>query len=187
MNDKTNKGQIWNKASIDGLILSAVAVGANLLMFATGKIPAGSSTATLLLSLAVPVLWAGKTIGSYYLLKHLISKAMDKSPQIKSAFSYGIKVTLFSSLVCAAYTAFNLLVLAPQSVSQTIETVIQMGQGALDSNSLAMLESFKDYIPLYSTVMMFITSYLVGIIFSAIIQNTIFKKTGPFTETSDNN
>lgn len=182
MNTNLTKQQAWNRAAKDGAVLASITIGASVISIVIDKITAGStSTITAALMMAASMLlWVAKTGGSYLLLKRQLAAFGNAAGNPGKLFGYGVKVTLFSSILCSAFVAVNLLYISADTMSAAWDTVMKMYSGQMDSNSIEMLESIKEYMPVYSTVGQFIWMYLIGIIFSAIISSS-GRRNMPFT------
>lgn len=184
MNMDLTKQQVWNSAAKDGAVLASITIGAGLINLLTGKIfQDGAVVVTMVISMAV---WAARLIGSYTVLRNRIRRFGQKSAQPERSFGYGVKVTLLSSILCAAFVAIDLLYLSSGTLSSTWDQMMQLYGSKMDSNSMKMLESMKEYLPLYSTISQFVWMFLIGIIFSATISSAE-KKAALFRKTEDSN
>lgn len=185
MSTEITKAQQWSLAAKEGAILASISIGANIITLLAGKISEPSVFLSLVMTIVTFAVLVAKIAGSYLLLKKQMTRFGSETGL--GMFGYGLKVTLFSSILCAAFTAINLLYLSADTVSQAMDSVMQMYSSMLDSNSMEMLDRLEEYMPLYSTVSQFIWCYIVGIVFSRIIDGTQRAKSNPFGNSSTDN
>lgn len=180
MKEVTTKQQIWNSAAKDGAILACITIGAGLINILMNKITGNSTSpgTTMIAATVSMLLWIIKTVGSFLLLKRQVTVFSNANGDPGKRFGYGVKVALFSSILCAVFVAVDLLYISADTLSGTWDMVMQMYSGQLDSNSTRMLENIKEYIPVYSTIGQFIWMFIIGIVFSAIISS--MRKSTPF-------
>lgn len=184
MSTEITKSQQWSLAAKDGAILASISIGANIITLLSGKIAEPSVMLSLAMTILTFAVLVAKIAGSYLLLKKQLTAFGSQTGL--GMFGYGLKVTLFSSILCAAFTAINLLYLSADSISQAMDSVMQMYSNMLDSNSLEMLDRLEEYMPLYSTISQFIWCYLLGIVFSRIIDGSRKDRSNPFGNSINN-
>ena len=170
----------WNSAAIAGLIMAAVTIAAELVSALCGKVP--GMAGGLLAFLA----WALKLVACAITFRYLLKRfhaSFDgvEYPQLQR---YGLKLALFSSLLVAAYSLVNILVIDPDSIQAVLDNVRQSYSSMLDSNSEAALEKLLPRMPVYIGAVTVVYCFLWGWLFSSIFSRSI-APSDPFADEND--
>lgn len=173
VNQNTMQTNKWSQAATNGVLLALITIIITLILtvFKPG-------TAINL------ILWAVKLIASIWLLYYFVKEyAKDKETfSYKEGFVFGIMVSFFSSLVCAAYMFMHYAVIFPESVAEQMETAMQMMQSS-NSEMYDAFEKVQGILPQLVFIFSLIYYTIIGVIASSIIANST-KKTDLFTETN---
>lgn len=170
----------WNSAAIAGLIMAAVTIVAELIGSLCTKLP---DFAANLLSFFV---WAGKLVLCAFTFKALLKRFHDSYEGVDyfALRRYGLKLALFSSLLVAAYSLANLLLIHPDSINDTIQTMRESYSSMLDSNSEAALEKMLPKLPAYIGFVTVGYCFLWGWIYTGIFSKSIAPY-DPFADIQD--
>ena len=152
----------WASAARDGLFLALVTIVIQCLSIFIPEMPG-------FLSL---ILWLVKTGGSIYLLVRFV-KAFKTVQTDASAFSYGFRVCLFSSLIIAAFTFVQMQYIQPEVVSTAFEQAIAQMGSQLDSESIDQLHRISDNPGRIMSIVTFIWDMLLGLLASGIISSAL--------------
>jgi hypothetical protein len=172
MEPKTTSISNWSEAARDGLFLSLITV----VLISFNALVDNAALKMLI--------WLVKFVGSVWLLHFFMKKFMKVEPS-SSVFKQGVRICLFSSLICAVYIFFMYTFLFPELVTETFEAFYSAPEFAsLPSNVTDMLLKIEDNFAKYSCISTFIWNFILGVIISAIIARAITPKT---IFTDDNN
>ncbi len=165
MAHRTKSISNWSEAARDGLLLALVRV----VLISFNALFDNAALKFLF--------WLVKFVGSVWLL-HLFMKKFLKSEPKSSVFRQGVKICLFSSIICAAYTFFMYSFLFPEMVSETFEAFYSAPEFAsLPDNVTDLMLKLEDNFAKYSCISTFFWNFILGVIFSAIIGRKITPKT----------
>ena len=148
----------WAGAARDALFLALVTIIVTLVASLIGEAP----------SLVGIILWIIKFGGSIYLLRTFINRCRAVNPEY-GGFSYGWKVCLFSSLICAVFTFVLYQYITPGTVEDAMEEVISQMGSQLPRESADMLLGMADNFPRYAAIGVFFWDFLIGLAASAIL------------------
>ncbi len=172
MAHKTTGISNWSEAARDGLFLALVTV----VLISFNALVENAALKFLF--------WLVKFVGSVWLLYFFMRKFRKVEPD-SSVFKQGVRICLFSSLICAVYIFFMYTFLFPEMVSEMFEAFYSAPEFAsLSSNVTDMLLKIEDNFAKYSCISTFIWNFILGVIISAIIARSITRKT---IFTDDNN
>ncbi len=159
----------WREAARDGLLLALVTV----VLISFNALVENAALKMLI--------WLVKFVGSVWLLHFFMKKFMKGEPR-NYVFRQGVRITLFSSIICAAYTFFMYSVLFPEMITEIFEAFYSAPEFAsLPDNMTDMMLKLEDNFARYSCIATFFWNFILGIIISAIIARSIVPKT-IFTE-----
>ena len=172
-----NQG-IWTDAARDAVFLAMITVLAQALGVLL-KAPAFG----LLLNLI-------KLVGSMWLLLRFM-KRYAASGRSCSVMGYGLRVCLFSSVICAiwAFTMYELLF--PELVTEAFEQIPTMLEGMqLPPEAEDMLNMMEDNFARYAFIAVLLWDLFCGLIFSAILsgpamQSALFSGSQDNTDEED--
>ena len=150
----------YQAAMINGAILALITIGYTLI----GQLIGNSS-----MFISIP-LWILKFAGIVALLIYFIKQDAAKYEfySYGAGFRTGLLISLFSTIVCAAFTVLYYTVISPDAIATTISSVEQ----ALASNPdvLEQLEDVNMYSIMKTVMFIFMPIYyfIWGLILSAI-------------------
>lgn len=151
----------WTSAARDGVFLALVTV-----ISQTINVWFPSPVVGMLL-------WAVKFGGSIWLLSRFM-KRFAASGAGGSVTGYGIRVCLFSSIICAAWTFAMYGYLFPDLVTKAFEQIPAMLEGAqLPDEAQDMLLNLEDNFAQYSFTATLIWDIICGLIFSVVLSGPI--------------
>ena len=170
MKENLTNGTAWNEAAKAGLLFGAISaayVGISELLTLIGS--------PVLQGFLKTVFWAGKLGLCIWLMVFLMKKFAGKYSGVTNGdtFRFGARTALLSALiVAAAYTV--ILIFTPQeTLDQTFDTITAQMAGKLDSNSLQMMDSIKENMPLLTFFSQLIYCFTFGLILSLIVSRSI--------------
>jgi hypothetical protein len=93
----------------------------------------------------------------------------------------GLYGALFSALIVAAYSFANLEFINPDFVKEQMNAVYEVYGSLMDSNTMQVMETFENKLPIYSFFSNLIYCFLYGTVLSAILSKNIPSR-DPFAE-----
>ncbi|MBR5385415.1 MAG: hypothetical protein IK143_06080 [Bacteroidales bacterium] len=166
MKDNITGTLIWNLSMKSGLAFALLSVSCMLIKNLTGAILDGGMAVSLIRF----VLWAIEFGGCIYLMDRFMQNLTTDFEGVTRShtFAYGRRIALFSSILVAGagaiYTALNQDLLIAE-----YDKAMAAYASMMDSNTLAIIEDFRNNLPVITLISTFIYCYLYGIILSAII------------------
>jgi hypothetical protein len=155
----------WSEAARDGLFLALVTV----VLISFNALFENAALKFLF--------WLVKFVGSIWLLYFFMKKFLKAEPQ-SPVFRQGVRICLFSSLICAVYTFFMYTFLFPEMVTEMFEAFYSAPEFAsLPGNVTDMMLKLEDNFARYSCIATFFWNFILGLIISAIIARSITPKT----------
>ena len=180
MKKEYTSGASWNSASIAGLAMAAVTIALELVAGLCGKVPGVGGGFLGLLAWAVKLVICALTFR--FLLKRFHASFADvDNSRLKK---YGVKLALCSSLLVAAYSLVNILVINPDSINEIIQGAREGYASVLDSNSEAALEKMLPNMPAYIGVGTFVYCFIWGWLYSSVFSGGIAPD-NPFADTQE--
>ncbi len=169
MKKEYSSGASWNSASIAGLVMAAVTIAAELVGTLCNKVPGAGGGVLHFLA------WAGKIAVCALVFKALMKRfyASYEGVDYPKLQRYGLKLALFSSILVAAYSLFNILVVDTDAITQALDAFRESYSSMLDSNSEAALDKMMPKMPLYVGIVTVIYCYLWGWLFSTLFAKSI--------------
>lgn len=154
----------WSEIAKNGLILASFTILVQLI-----------STLTKTESFAInSILWIIKTAGSIWVLYYFM-KAITKSGEnipYKLSFNYGLLITMFSSIACAAFSLLLYYVIAPDTIEKAIDLVFEaFSKQGMDISSMTDINTLEKNLPFYIVISQYIYYSLFGLILSSILAN----------------
>ncbi len=169
MIEETTAISKWREAARDGLLLSLVTV---VIISFNALVDNGALKM---------LFWLVKFVGSVWLLYFFMKKFQKAEPNT-SVFKQGVRICLFSSIICAAYTFFIISFLFPEMVTEMFEAFYSAPEfTSLPGNITDMMLKLEDNFAKYACIYTFIWNFILGVIISAIIARSNTPKT-IFTE-----
>lgn len=187
MKENLTNGASWNEAAKAGLILGAISsayLGLTELFTLIGS--------PVLQGFLKTVCWAGKVGLCIWLMVFLMKKFAGKYSGVSNSdtFRFGARTALLSALIVAAVYAAVLIFTPPETVEQTFDAITSQLAGQLDSNSLQMMDSIKENMPVLTFFSQLIYCFTFGLILSLIVSRSVpprnpFAVPDPEEEDSD--
>lgn len=176
MDKEFSSSASWNKAAIAGFVMAAVTVALELVKGWSG---AAGGFLGVFLNLTASV---AKIVVCVILFRYLMKRFADgfsgvTYPRLQR---YGMKVALFSSLLCAAFALYQALQLDPEEIRSAVEESVGQLGTMLDSNSEAALEQMFPRLPAITFFMMFAYCFLWGWCLSTLFARNMSSPTDPF-------
>ena len=181
--EEVTRKELWDKAGVAGLALGLVSTAYMFVSLLLVK-PTTQAGLSVLMSLLSLVIWAAKFVGCILLMKFFLKKFCDTHPASTNStiFKYGMIIALLSALIYSGiYLAYYSLI-APDALSETLDTAIASYSSMMDSNSLQMLDSLKENYVTISFFSNLIYCFIFGTVLSAILSRNIPSK-NPFAGT----
>ena len=168
-----NKQSAWSSAAKDGLLLGLVTIVFLLL------------TAVIKQSAVTSIIGILKIVACIWFLRYLLVKWQNAKQSI-TLFKYGVMVCLFSSVICSIFTFFEFAYLFPDLVTQAFDAIYEsLSTIQLPSETQDMLVRVEDNYPQWACISAFISDFLIGIIFSAIIASTLKSRENIFEQETE--
>ena len=175
---------------IDSKILSGEAARVALIFGAIsgGYIFINSALTTsgnaLLTNIVSVVLWAGKFVGCILLMRFFMKRLMRSYEGVtrQNLLGYGVLIALFSAIITAACGYVAIQYVFPDIIKNTFDTVLQMYNGMLDSNSLSAIEKMEGSFGTISLVSNLIWCFVYGWILSVIMSSSLTSKKNIFDD-----
>ena len=170
MNQDLTTRTIWSKAGISGIALGAVSGVFMFIGQATGSI--SSPVVSTLLSL---LLWLAKFAGCIWLMMFFMKRFSAEFNEADNSvtFRFGTATALCSALIYAAVTLANVLIINPDLISQQLDAAMKIYGSALDSNSLAAMDTVEAIMPQVMFFSNLAYCFLYGTVLSAILSRNI--------------
>ena len=121
------------------------------------------------------VVWAGKLALCIWLMVFLMRKLVGKYSGVTNGvtFRFGVRTALLSALIVATVHALIMIFTPQETMDQTFNALTAQLAGQLDSNSLAMMDSFKENMPTLTFFSELIYCFVFGLILSLIVSKSI--------------
>ena len=180
MKKEYTSGDSWNSAAIAGLVLALVTIAVEFVSSLCGKVNGVAGGFLGFLT------WAAKMVICATMFRYLMKKFHSSFSGVEypNMQRYGLKLALFSSLVVAAYSLLNLLVINPGALDDITEVFRTNYASMMDSNAEAALDKMLPKMPAYMGIGTFIYCFLWGWLYSTIFAKSITPN-DPFSETED--
>lgn len=171
----TDKKSMWNEAGVAGLALGAVSSAYMYL---------GGISGTVL----TMVLWFVKFAACIYLMRFFMLKYSNNNPDTghSEVFRFGTLVALLSALIYAAFSLAYLMYINPESLSEAMDSAMEMYESFLDSNSLESIEEMLPKLPTISFWTNLFYCWIFGTVLAAIFSRNI-PSDNPFDGIEDSN
>ena len=170
MKENLTNGTAWNEAAKAGLLFGAISsayVGISELLTLIGS--------PVLQGFLKTVFWAGKLGLCIWLMVFLMKKFAGKYSGVTNGdtFRFGARTALLSAIIVAAVYTVILIFTPQETLDQTFDTLMAQMAGNLDSNSLQMVDSVKENMPLITFFSQLIYCFTFGLILSLIVSRSI--------------
>lgn len=169
--------EMWNIAAHAGLVLGSISIA---YMFITQWIAGTPSFINVALNM---LLWAAKSIGCIWMMMHFMKKYVAGHPKAENrdTFNLGMATALLSALVYSAAVFANVAFISEGAIIEQMNLYIQNSTPVLDSNSLAMMETFMQKLPQITFFSNLIYCTAFGTVLSFILSRNIPSR-DPFAE-----
>ena len=160
---------MWNIAAKAGLALGLTSTA---YMFATQLISGASG---FMISIFSFILWAAKFSGCIMLMKFFMGKFAESHPEVtnRDTFNFGKAAAILSALVYAAASFANVAFISGDAMVEQMHLVMQQMGSMMDSNTMAMMEKYIDYLPEYTFFSTLLYSFIFGVVLSFILSRNI--------------
>ena len=180
MEKRISRKDLWDGAGKAGLVLGLVSSAYVLISMLLSKLN-GSTGMALLSTVLAFLLWALKFGGCIYLMKLFMTRFAAVHPGCDNSdtFRFGMVTAFLSALIFSAFDMAYLTWIAPDTMSQAIETATEAYGSILPAESLeAMQEMNFGQISFFTNL---IYCFLFGTVLSAILSRNIPSR-NPFAD-----
>ena len=168
MKETVTSRHLWNEAARTGLVLGGVCILYTLLTswMSTGS---GGLVGGLLFALQT-LLWIVKFAACLFLMRYFLLRLCLQYEGVtnRTVFSYGVRIALLSALVYSAYVLADALLMDPEKLESVFDAAAGTLPTAMDSNTQAVLEQFKQNYPQYMFFGNFLYCFLFGLVLSRL-------------------
>ena len=163
------RNDMWNTAAKAGLVLGSISTA---YMFILQWIAGAPGFISSLLSM---ILWAAKFSGCIWVMKFYMKRFAAEHHDIsnKDTFNFGMATALLSAFVYAAASFANIAYISGDAVVEQLNLSIQQMSSMMDSNSMAMMESFMQKLPQFTFFSNLIYCTAFGTVLSFILSRNI--------------
>ena len=160
---------MWNTAAKAGLVLGLVSTA---YMFITQLLAGASGFMTSILSF---VIWIVKFGGCIWLMSFFMKKHVAANPEVdnRGTFNLGMTTSLLSALVYAAAAFANIAFISGDTISEQIDLMVQQMGSMIDSNTMAMMDSYMENLPQITFFSNLIYCFVFGTVLSYILSRNI--------------
>ena len=160
---------MWNTAAKAGLVLGLIPTA---YMFVTMWIAGTPGFVSTILSM---ILWIAKFIGCIWVMRFFMKKYAGEHPQIdnKDTFNLGMAMALLSALVYSAAAFANAAFISGDVLAEQINLSMQQMSSMMDSNSIAMMDSYLQKLPQLTFFSNLIYCTAFGTVLSFILSRNI--------------
>ena len=160
---------MWNTAAEAGLVLGLISAA---YMFLTQWIASAPSAVSVILSM---ILWAGKFGGCIWMMVFYMKRHTANHPEItnKDTFNLGMATALLSAVVYSAAAFANVAYISGDAVAEQLRISMQQMSSMMDSNSIAMMETFMQKLPQITFFSNLIYCTAFGTVLSFILSRNI--------------
>lgn len=160
---------MWESAAKAGLILGLISTA---YMFINMWIAANPGFLGSILSL---ILWVVKFVGCILVMKASMKKFAGASPEIenKDTFNFGMATALLSALVYSAASFANVAFISGDVIAEQFNLTIQQMSSMMDSNSMAMMDTYLQKLPQITFFSNLIYCTAFGTVLSFILSRNI--------------
>lgn len=175
MKNTQSSKEMWSSASGEALVLGLIPVAYSLISMLAGRMDPDSVVAKFISTVLLGILWLVKFIGCIMLMRFFLKRFAESNPgNVQSdVFRYGLIISIMSAFICATYCLVDILYLHPDTYMEAFDTMLQTNGAMLDSNSMGIIEQFKDNLPIYGFFGNLIYCFLFGMVLSAIISGRV--------------
>ncbi len=171
MNESITTGAILNRAAVTGLALGAVSTA---YMFAVQYLPQTIPSAIAVTVLTM-VLWIAKFVGCILIIRAAMQRTADSYDGVERRHTrrLGIFAALFSALIYSAASLADILYINPGEIDEAFDMIMGEYSKFLDSNSLTMIDGYKENLPTMTFFSNLIYCFLYGTIVASILSRYI--------------
>ena len=177
MKDELSPGALWNEAAKAGLYFGAISVAYIGLAELVGMI--GSP---VLQGFVKTVCWAGKLTLCIWLMVFLMKRLVGKYSGVSNSdtLRFGIRTALLSALIVASAYAVITILTPADVINKEFDAAIAQFASQMDSNSLEVIENFKENLPTVFFFSQLVYCSFFGLILSLIVSRYVPSQ-NPFT------
>ena len=160
---------MWNTAAKAGLVLGLIPTA---YMFITMWIAGNPGFLGTVLSM---ILWIAKFVGCIWVMRFFMKQYAAAHPEIgnKDTFNFGMATALLSALVYSAAAFANAAFISGDAIAEQINLSLQQMSSMMDSNSMAMMDSFIQKLPQITFFSNLIYCTAFGTVLSFILSRNI--------------
>lgn len=160
---------MWDTAAKAGIVLGLIS---SAYMFILQWIAGAPGFISTILSM---VLWGAKFGGCIWVMLFYMKRFAAEHPKIenKDTFNFGMATALLSAFVYAAAAFVNIAYISGDAVVEQLNLSIQQMSSMMDSNSMAMMESFMQKLPQFTFFSNLIYCTIFGTVLSFILSRNI--------------
>ena len=180
MEKRISSKDLWDGAGKAGLVLGLVSSAYVLISMLLTKL-GGSTGMALVSTLLSFLLWALKFGGCIYLMKLFMTRFANAHPDADNSdtFRFGMATAFLSALIFSAFDMAYLTWIAPDTMTQAMESVTEMYGNMMPAESLEMLEGINfGHVTFFTNL---IYCFLFGTVLSAILSRNIPSR-NPFAD-----
>lgn len=169
MDTTISSRELWNKASVTGLLLALVTIAFLFVADLCAKLNSPIAGALMFL---VDI---AKIVVCIVLFRYFLVKLKNGRPNVirKDLYSYGIKIALCSSILVAGYNLLDILVINPNQVQQAIDSFRTSYAQFADSNTLSALDGIEGKMPIFTFIFSWIWCFVWGWALSSIFSRNL--------------
>ena len=133
------------------------------------------------------ILWIAKFAGCILILRAAMQGTADSYNGVERSHTrrMGIFAALFSALIYSAASLANILYINPGEIDEAFDMIMSEYSKILDSNSIAMIDGYRENLPTMTFFSNLIYCFLYGTIVSLILSRHI-PDVDPFAGFHDN-
>lgn len=167
-----SRKDLWDAAGKAGLVLGLVSTAYVLISGLLASLN-GSTGMALLSTLLAFILWAAKFAGCILLMRFFMKRFTAAHPGVDNSdtFRFGMVTALLSALIFAAFDMAYLTWIAPDTMSQAMETIQQSYGSMMPAESLEAMENMNFGVISFFTNLIY--CFLFGTVLSAILSRNI--------------
>lgn len=154
----TSNSNKWSQAALNGLLLALITVVCNTISYLLPSV-----------KIVDMLMFLIRTVASIWVLVRFMKTYAASSGE--SAFSYGLMIVLFSSLVCAFYDAAAVAWLFP-GLMDTVNDAMNQSLGMLPAEAQSMAGKMMDNYPTIAFFSKLIGNFIIGLIVAAIANSS---------------
>ena len=161
--------EMWNSAAKAGLVLGLIPTAYMFINMWFAANPGFLGTALSM------ILWVAKFVGCILIMRIYMKKFAAAYPEVenKDTFNFGMATALLSALVYSAAAFANVAFISGDVLIEQINLTMQQMSSMMDSNSMAMMDSYLQKLPQLTFFSNLIYCTAFGTVLSFILSRNI--------------